>query len=237
MINIAVCDDSEFDIEQLRMLIDKYSKEKSIHFSISTFLKPEALLFEIQDGYIADLFILDVSMPGRNGFELAQEIRKHSENAVIIFLTSHDDLATEGYKSKALRYILKLNIEKDIDEAFETAIKEISKAKEKTVIVKHYSDLKKVPYSEIISVSRVSRQLVITTGAYGTLSDNRGITEFFNALNDKRFLFIDRSCFVNIDYISQIEGYNLKLTDNTSLPISRRSLQSVKQTLLEQWGF
>lgn len=55
-------------------------------------------------------------------------------------------------------------------------------------------------------------------------------------LSDNRFLFVDRSCFVNIDYISQIKGYSLKLTDGQILPISRRSLQNVKQTLLEQWG-
>lgn len=236
MFNVVICDDSKYDIEQVRNALDVYSKKKHINFNINEFSNPEMLLYEIEDGKIADIFILDVEMPNMDGFELADRIRKHTETSIIIFLTSHDEMASMGYKSKALRYVIKFNLERDIEEALDSAVSEISNTDDKTITLHRYNDYWRIPYSDIICITRISRQLVITTRLLGEITDNRGIKEFFDMLDDNRFLFIDRSCFVNIDYISQINGYSLKLKDGQILPISRRSLQNVKQTLLEQWG-
>lgn len=236
MFNVSVCDDSQFDIEKIKNCLSEFSKKEHIDFNISEFSNPEMLMYEVEDEKIADIFILDVEMPNMNGFDLADKIREHTETSVIIFLTSHDEMASMGYKSKALRYVIKLNLERDIEEALESAVAEISSADDKTITLHRYNDYWRIPYKDIICVSRISRQLVITTRLLGEITDNRGIKEFFDTLEDNRFLFIDRSCFVNIDYISRINGFSLKLKDGQVLPISRRSLKNVKQTLLEQWG-
>ena len=83
MLHISVCDDSEHDIKLISDELEKYALKKHIQFAISTYSKPEALIYELEDNKIADIFILDVSMPGKDGFELADEIRKHSSTAVI----------------------------------------------------------------------------------------------------------------------------------------------------------
>lgn len=236
MFNVSICDDSKYDIDKIKNALGMFSKRKHVELSISEFSNPEMLMYEIEDGKIADIFILDVEMPNMDGFELADKIREHTETSIIIFLTSHDEMASMGYKSKALRYVIKLNLERDIEEALDSAIAEISNVNDKTITLHHYNDYWRIAYKDIICVTRISRQLVITTRLLGDITDNRGIKEFFYMLSDNRFLFVDRSCFVNIDYISQIKGYSLKLTDGQILPISRRSLQNVKQTLLEQWG-
>lgn len=236
MFNVSICDDSKYDIDKIKNALGMFSKRKHVELSISEFSNPEMLMYEIEDGKIADIFILDVEMPNMDGFELADKIREHTETSIIIFLTSHDEMASMGYKSKALRYVIKLNLERDIEEALDSAIAEISNVNDKTITLHRYNDYWRIAYKDIICVTRISRQLVITTRLLGDITDNRGIKEFFDMLSDNRFLFVDRSCFVNIDYISQIKGYSLKLTDGQILPISRRSLQNVKQTLLEQWG-
>lgn len=236
MFNVSICDDRKYDIDKIKNALGMFSKRKHVELSISEFSNPEMLMYEIEDGKIADIFILDVEMPNMDGFELADKIREHTETSIIIFLTSHDEMASMGYKSKALRYVIKLNLERDIEEALDSAIAEISNVNDKTITLHHYNDYWRIAYKDIICVTRISRQLVITTRLLGDITDNRGIKEFFDMLSDNRFLFVDRSCFVNIDYISQIKGYSLKLTDGQILPISRRSLQNVKQTLLEQWG-
>lgn len=236
MINVAVCDDSKYDIQTVKDEISRYTTKKRVNLNVDYFLKPELLLYELEDGKMYDIFILDVSMPDKDGFQLADDIRKYSETSVIMFLTSHEEQALNGYKSKALRYIIKLNINNDFEEAMDSAVYEIAKIDESTITLHHYNDYWRIPYKDIIAVTRISRQLVISTITYGELTDNRGINDFFNTLNDNRFLFIDRSCFVNIDYISQIIGFNLKLKNGQVLPISRRSLQNVKQTIMKQWS-
>lgn len=236
MINVAVCDDSKYDIQTVKDEISRYTTKKRVNLNVDYFLKPELLLYELEDGKMYDIFILDVSMPDKDGFQLADDIRKYSETSVIMFLTSHEEQALNGYKSKALRYLIKLNISNDFEEAMDSAVNEIAKIDESTITLHHYNDYWRIPYKDIISVTRISRQLVIFTITHGELTDNRGINDFFNTLNDNRFLFIDRSCFVNIDYISQIIGFNLKLKNGQVLPISRRSLQNVKQTIMKQWS-
>ncbi len=236
MLNIFLCDDNKYDIEKIKSLIHFFSKKNDIEFNITDFSNPNLLIYDLDEGKIADIFILDVEMPEMNGFELAEKIRDKSETAVIIFLTSHNELAHKGYKSKALRYVIKMNLEKDMEEALESAVAELRKTDTKTVTLHRYNDFRNIPYKDIMYVSKVSRQLVIATSSFGEMADSNGIKELFESLNDRRFLFIDRSCFVNIDYISQLNGYTLKLKNGQELPISRRSLQIVKRALMEYWG-
>ena len=236
MIKVFICDDSENDINLLKCELEKYSRINHIDFDIHSFSNPKMLLFEVEDGKTADIFFLDVEMPEKDGFELADEIRKYSQKAVIIFLTSHEDMALQGYKSKALRYIIKINLQKDIEEALSSAVSELENPDKKTVSLHHYNDYWYVPYKDIISVTKVSRQLIVSTTTHGEVSDGRGIKELFELLGDKRFLFIDRGCFVNIDYISKLSGSDLVLKNGKTFPISRRMLQTVKQSLIERWG-
>lgn len=236
MINITICDDSEQDIELLKKEIDKYRIKNHVLLNVHEYTNPELLYYELGEGKVDDIYILDVSMPGKDGFMIADEIRKHDENAVIIFLTTLHERAIEGYKSKAIRYILKFNMIDEINEALDAAMNEIASRSDRKVTLQRYSNYWRVSYRDIIYVNRVSRQLLVFTASYGELTDNRGITEFFNCLDDNRFLFIDRSCFVNIDYISQIIGNDIKLKNGKLLPVSRRAMQTVKQKLLEYWS-
>lgn len=236
MINITVCDDNKRDVEKISGALSEYAQKREMKFNISSYVKPTALVSDLIQGKIADIYILDVSMPEKNGFELAEEIRKYTDDAVIIFLTSLENEAVNGYKSKALRYIIKLNFNDDIEEALNVAIKEVSEVEKEAVLIQRYNDIRRLPYREIIFARRVSRKISVFTNSFGELTDNRGITDFHKSLDDKRFLFIERSCFVNVDYISQISGTDLILKNGTVLEISRRSLQNVKQELIERWG-
>ena len=175
-------------------------------------------------------------MPVKSGFYVAEEIRKLNPAAVIIFLTSHSEFATEGYKYDAHRYVLKLKMRDDLPEAIESAVMGLDNFQEKILVVMHYNDIWKISYSDIISVTKMGRYLQIQTASQGAVSDNRGIKELFDVLEDDRFLVIDRGCFINIDYAAQITGSSIRLTTGQLLPISRRSIQSVKTAILRRWG-
>lgn len=77
MFNVAVCDDSKYDIDKIEKALNMFSIQKHIEFNISEFSNPEMLMYEIEDGKIADIFILDVEMPNMDGFELADKIRAY----------------------------------------------------------------------------------------------------------------------------------------------------------------
>ena len=56
-----------------------------------------------------DLIVLDIGMPVLNGIEAARQIRKHSPNTKIVFLTQQSDKAyvQEAFRAGASAYLLK----------------------------------------------------------------------------------------------------------------------------------
>lgn len=236
MIRITICDDDKIELKEIETMVCRCLVEQRVEYRMYTFSSPENMLYEMSDNQISDIYILDVSMPEKDGFSVADEVRKLVPNAVIIFLTSHSELASVGYLYDAHRYVIKLRMEQDLPEAITSALHKLPALTEKSIVIRHYNDAWKIPYSNIVSVTRIGRQLEILTLTQGTVLDRRGIKELFDLLNDSRFLFIDRSCFINIDFTAQFTGSSIKLSTGHSLPISRRSMQSVRDAILHRWG-
>jgi DNA-binding NarL/FixJ family response regulator len=63
-----------------------------------------------------ELVILDISLPGLSGFEIAEEIQKKGIETKVIFLTMHNDLPTaqKAIFSGASGYVLKDNAFEDL---------------------------------------------------------------------------------------------------------------------------
>lgn len=238
MIRLAVCDDDINELESVNAKIDEYLKQRNFSekFCVSSFSGSQYLLYEIEDGHTFDVYILDVEMPEMDGLQLAEKIRKQFPNTIILFLTSYAEYATEGYRVRALRYIYKMRMEEKLFEALDCAITELGKLDESSVTLKHFQEFYRIPYKDILYVQRVGRHLDIVTSSEDKKTDPRGISEFLYLLNDERFICIDRSCFVNIDYIKSTSTQDVTMTNGDILPISRRMLQDLKSTIAKKWG-
>lgn len=66
-----------------------------------------------------DLIALDITMPGRDGFETAQELVRMGTRARIVFLTMHesDDYVSEAFRSGGRGYVLKTRLHLDLANA------------------------------------------------------------------------------------------------------------------------
>ena len=54
-----------------------------------------------------DLILLDIQMPGRNGFELVNSLRELGLKSGYIFVTAYDQYAIEAVRAAAFDYLLK----------------------------------------------------------------------------------------------------------------------------------
>jgi len=124
-IKIYLADDHKILRESLNILL---SQEEDI-----------AVVGEAADGLaveeglrktIADILILDVSMPKRSGLDVAKNIVREYPDLNIIFLTMHksEEILAEAFESGAKGYVLKEN-------AFEELIKAIHAVKDGKVYV------------------------------------------------------------------------------------------------------
>lgn len=65
--------------------------------------------FQLFSAYKFDLVILDINLPGMNGYELCKSIRRKNEHMVVIMLTAMSSLEDkiEGYDAGADDYLIK----------------------------------------------------------------------------------------------------------------------------------
>lgn len=237
MIRIALCDDNKEDMLQLHQKIIEWYRENSKNQSVSiTEYSDSVYLSSVIDaGDSHDVFFLDVEMPKVDGFQLADKIRNKLPAAIIVFLTSHSELAPDGYKFRALRYVSKLVLSQKLPEALEAAQKEFSALESGYLVVPHYTDALRIPYNEILYVQHILRSSQIYTLRQGVIKDNRGLKTIYSVIGDKRFIYIDRSTFVNIDFIRELKGNEIILRTGESLAISRPMLANVKETIVRMW--
>lgn len=177
MIRIALCDDNKEDMLQLHQKIIEWYRENSKNQSVSiTEYSDSVYLSSVIDaGDSHDVFFLDVEMPKVDGFQLADKIRNKLPAAIIVFLTSHSELAPDGYKFRALRYVSKLVLSQKLPEALEAVQKEFSALESGYLVVPHYTDALRIPYNEILYVQHILRSSQIYTLRQGVIKDNRGL--------------------------------------------------------------
>ena len=237
MIRIALCDDNKEDMLQLHQKIIEWYRENSKNQSVSiTEYSDSVYLSSVIDaGDSHDVFFLDVEMPKVDGFQLADKIRNKLPAAIIVFLTSHSELAPDGYKFRALRYVSKLVLSQKLPEALEVVQKEFSALESGYLVVPHYTDALRIPYNEILYVQHILRSSQIYTLRQGVIKDNRGLKTIYSVIGDKWFIYIDRSTFVNIDFIRELKGNEIILRTGESLAISRPMLANVKETIVRMW--
>ncbi len=233
MLRIALCDDDVKFMSSLHKNIDFwFQKSEKANYGISVDEFPSSDYFASclkESSY--DIVFLDIEMPGLSGMELAKKVREKLPGSIIIFLTSHDEFAPDGYRVQALRYLSKMNLNQQLDEALTAAVKEFSKLETGSLSVIAYGNLNRIPYRDIMYVRHVIRCSEIATANQGIIKDSRGIKELYKHIGDERFIFIDRGTFVNLDYVQRIEAGRIILLNTESLMISRRMLSQVKITI------
>ncbi len=71
-----------------------------------------------------DLVVLDVSMPGTNGIEVANELKRSTSPVKSVFLTAHEepDILANCFAAGALGYVVKTLMDKDLIPAIEEAL-------------------------------------------------------------------------------------------------------------------
>lgn len=117
---ILIADDEPIERAVISKTIKSYfGEELEIYQAVNG---REAIeIFRSQDCQIA---LLDISMPGINGLEAAEEIRKENSTCSIIFLTAYDefDYAKRAIRVRALDYLLKPSAKDELITVLEEAI-------------------------------------------------------------------------------------------------------------------
>jgi two-component system, LytTR family, response regulator len=181
-----------------------------------------------------ELIFLDIQMPGKNGFEMLEELETVPK---VIFVTAYDDYALRAFEKNAVDYLLKPVEEDRLAEAIQKAQQHEESAEvdilmrtgrlgqEDQVFLKDGDKCWFVPLSEV--------RLFESEGNYVRVFFHQSKPLILKSLNnledrlDHTFFRTNRKYIVNLKWVTSVEswfngGLRLTLKDGTVVEVSRR---------------
>lgn len=94
------------------------------HFSVVAAVGDGKAALQAAAAAKPDLVLLDVAMPGLDGFRTARELQQRGSDAKLVFLTGQDDddYISEGLKAGARAYVFKRRMQTDLLPALNSAL-------------------------------------------------------------------------------------------------------------------
>ena len=234
MLEVAVCDDEKYFLEQEKEWITKYMKNAGYKFKIDTFTSGTDFI-AIDDKITKyDIIFLDINMRELNGVETAKKIRKYTKDVYIVFVTAFITYSLEGYKVDAVRYILKDNqsLEKAITECLDTIISKMHYIENKYTF-EFREGRKTLIIDDIVFIEsnlhKLYFHLLKKTEQYTMYSRLDYIDELLKNFN---FCRVHKSYLVNLKYVKKIKRYMAILSDGTEVSISQPKYNDVREKFI-----
>lgn len=214
----AVCDDEKIYRDTVVHFLRQYAEEGSVS-SITEFESGEELIENCRSGSSYDLIFLDVEMGGMTGVEAAQLIREFDANAMIIFVTSHQQYVPEAFMVNAFQFLVKPISEDIFKREFCRALELYNKKrfkykityKEKTILLEA---------KDILYIETYNRHLraVTTRGDYEYTGNMSAEEKKFLPYN---FVRCHQSYLLNMHFINNLDKSSFILTNGQAVPISK----------------
>lgn len=234
MIQIAVLDDSELDQSMIRNAVTQYFTKKRIPYEMKVFSKSKFLLAELQDQRYYDIFLLDIELQDNSGLQVARVIRRLYMEPAIIFVTNHEKYAIEAYDTRAFRYIPKRVLAEKLPVALDILIPQIEEMDKRSYIFKNNEGIEKILYRDIFYIQKEGKYIRIHH-RNGESKIRKTLQEIYDELNSEEFLYIDKSCMVNILHVMQCERNGVRIRNDIVLPISRPRYRTVETKVMDYW--
>jgi two-component system LytT family response regulator len=192
-----------------------------------------------------DLLLLDIEMPGHNGFEVLQRLRSE-RLPMVVFITAHDEYAVRAFEVEAIDYVMKPFDRKRFHDALRRAKRQLSddSAESEARIIRLLERVVKpkpsldhfvvkardrtflVPVIDVDWIEAEGKYVRLhAAGAAHLVRESIGDVE--ERLDARRFLRIHRGTIVNVKRILEMHrgfggGIFVVLRDGTKLTMSRR---------------
>ncbi len=216
--NILVCDDRKDEAAGLvRLLSAAAVKNRTAVFTNGC----DALDYAM-GGAPVDACILDIIMPEMDGISLAKKLRDEGFQGAIVFLSTSKEFAPESYEVKAFSYLLKPPTPESVGKLLEQLEASQKNADTAKVLLKTPGIAKSVMLRDIAYVEVIQHKLYFRLRDGSEIAVNGTFKAFADVLlRDGRFVQCHRSFIVNMDEISGISEWEIKMRRGTRIPVSR----------------
>lgn len=242
---VFVVDDEPLARQRLGAMINKLD-----HYHLVGEAGEAVAALGLVEQYQPDVVLLDISMPGMSGIDLAYRFTEMEIPPAIIFCTAHDEYALEAFNTSAVGYLMKPIREEQLLESLNKAsevnrlqLKTLSDVDEKPLALSNrkqhitVNSHRGVEMLEIANISYFSSEdkYVFAHHDKGQTILEQSLKALEEELSDA-FIRVHRNALIAIGHIQGLERRNsetyvrLKNTDNQPV-VSRRHLKKLKDLM------
>ncbi len=225
--NLALVDDMKYDLQSLQGLILEYFSKHDIKSDISLFSSGEQFLDAFSPQSF-DAIFLDNILDGINGMDVAHRVRTIAPNIPIIFITTEESYALEGYEVQAMDYIIK-PVKLDRLSVVMDRLKKKCRARN-VIEIKENRMTRQLYLDDVLYIRSSGHFLEIQT-AMGSLKPYMTMEYFQSMLKDLgeygdsslglRFQNCCRGYMVCLDHVRSLDASDFLMSDGNRIPISR----------------
>lgn len=224
MITIAILDDEKILANRLAVQINEIT---NIGINIKVYSDPSVFLKD-NISTIPDINFLDIDMPELTGFDVAEQIHKRNNDAIIIFVTSHDELVYSSFRFRPFRFLRKSYIDDELQEALTSALYVTEQEyASKGIIFQTKVGTIKTDLNDIIFIEAFNHTVVLHTNKNDTMECKGTLSEYEKNLEKFSFVRSHKSFLVNLKYIYSVRQTEIVLEDKSVIPLSRYKYKEV----------
>lgn len=216
-IRITIIDDNKSDLEKMSSVIEESFTDDIVVDNMTN-------LSTNMDFSQVDLFVVDIDMPGKNGFEVANIIYKKQPNAKIVFCTNHNDLVYSTFPYSPFYFVRKNHLNQDMNLMAEKFRKQLGN---KYIHFSKNNETIKILVQDVVYIESYRNYSELHLNNKETIKIRKTLKEYEYLLM-RSFCFINKSQLVNFDYVKMVKGIDVYLMNGELLSISRLRKKQVQ---------
>jgi two-component system response regulator AlgR len=237
MIRILVVDDEPLAVERLQLLLAGIDG-----VAVSGTASDGAAALRLVEATAPDIVLLDISMPGMDGMDVARALGDLPDAPVVIFVTAFDTFAVAAFDVDAVDYVMKPVARERLARAIERARERLATrgAEASAPRPKHLEEfwvseargLVRLAAADVERISAERDYMRLHVGKRSWLI-NHGIGRLEAELDPERFVRIHRSVIVRRDFVTGLRRdesgrWHARLADGEEQKIGRLYLANAK---------
>lgn len=217
-------DDQEFlrqAAAQVRSALEGMDLAAGQDFEIAPYAAPEPLMKELLAAPGSCQFLLlDVDFAGRNGIELAKELRGAGAACSLVYLTAFRDYVFDCFGTRPLWYLIK---PADWAKLAELVRADYRQQCQNTLLqLKVNGQALALPYQQIYALEAAAHRVRIWLQGAETLSWNGALASLGPSLPAWCFCKCHNSYYINLTHVAEFGRTEVKMDDGARFPVSRR---------------
>ena len=229
-LRIAIVDDLDEDRMRIQEMASQILLDANIPHQIVCHEDGTELIRDLQSGREYHLLLLDVLMNEMNGIALAGELRKQGNQTMIVFVSSCHEMARQGYKVKAMRYLAKPLEQEEVREALMTCHREWQ-AKKEILLPTDYGQYR-ISFSDIQFAEAFDRGTRFVLGSE-TVETRMKLSQVEGMLPKSTFVQCHRAYIVNMAHTRRISQYEFLMKSGVTVPISRLRYPEINRLFVQ----